>query len=88
MSKELGKYIPPIIYCPKCGNKIMLHKLNDSELARIISDGYDEGAKGICKCGVFLLICHLPLPESPSYSIFFDIYKITNDILALLEEKS
>jgi hypothetical protein len=38
-------------------------------------EGYDAGGRGVCSCGVVLIILHQPLPKSPSFCIFIDIYK-------------
>jgi len=87
MSKVEG-FIPPFIYCPKCGDRIKLKRFSGEELERIKKDGYDDGGRGFCRCGVVLVICHLPMPQSPSYSIFLDVYQPTQEFLALIEERS
>ena len=79
-------YIPPFVYCPKCGSRIVVKPVSGEELEKIRREGYDEAKRGLCKCGVVLVICHLPMPQSPSYSIFFDIYRPTKEFLAMIEE--
>jgi hypothetical protein len=45
--------------------------------------GYTAIARGICRCGVVVVLCYQPLPASPTFSLFFDIYpaEITRKIL-------
>lgn len=74
MSKK--KLIPNWIYCPKCGNKLNLKEITDPETLRTIkNNGYEEASRGICECGLIAVICYQPLPASPTFSLFFDIYK-------------
>lgn len=66
---------PPYIFCPKCGDKIELVKDKDPSITSIIKQhGYVESARGICRCGVVAVLCIQPLPHSPTFSLFFDIY--------------
>ncbi|MEM2365706.1 MAG: hypothetical protein QXL06_02055 [Nitrososphaerota archaeon] len=85
---SIREYIPPYIFCPKCGERIKLKHLSQEELNKIKNDGYDDAKRGICRCGVVLVICHLPIPQSPSYSIFFDLYQTTKEFLAIAEERN
>jgi len=76
MSKTIQKVIPDFIFCPRCGNEIKIEEIKNTEtLKKIEEDGYDAGGRGICSCGVVLIILHQPLPKSPTFSIFMDIYK-------------
>ncbi|MEM2260007.1 MAG: hypothetical protein QXY65_02955 [Candidatus Methanomethylicaceae archaeon] len=70
------KYIPPWIYCPRCGKKIELKELEGEELEKIKEEDYDSGGRGICSCGVVVILVHQPLPKSPTFSLFFDIYEV------------
>jgi len=70
------RYIPPIIYCPRCGRKIFLQEIEGDELERIKSNGYIAGGKGMCECGVVVVLCAQELPKSPTFSLFFDIYQV------------
>jgi hypothetical protein len=82
MSKR--KAIPPFIYCPRCGSQIELEEDNNPQtLAKIKEQGYGAMARGICECGVVAVLCWQPLPASPTFSLFFDIYpaEITRKIL-------
>lgn len=38
------------------------------------TQGYVAMAHGVCECGVFYVLCYQPLPASPTFSLFFDIY--------------
>jgi len=71
------QYVPPYIYCPRCGNKVMLTPLKGDELEKIREHGYIAGARGICKCGVVMVLCVQELPKSPTFSLFFDVYKVS-----------
>jgi hypothetical protein len=70
------KVIPPYIYCPRCGSKMMLEEdARPESLSRMREKGYTAMAKGICECGVVAVLCYQPLPASPTFSLFFDIYQ-------------
>jgi hypothetical protein len=76
MSKTIQKVIPDYIYCPKCGEPLKIEEIKNTEdLKKMEEEGYDAGGRGVCSCGVVLIILHQPLPKSPSFSIFIDIYK-------------
>jgi hypothetical protein len=69
------RVIPPYIYCPRCGSQIELIEDNSLETqAKIREQGYTAMARGICECGVVAVLCYQPLPASPTFSLFFDIY--------------
>jgi hypothetical protein len=69
------KNVPPYIYCPKCGSKVNLREEKDQEVVeRIREQGYADVARGICSCGVVLVLCYHPLPASPTFSLYFDVY--------------
>jgi len=70
------KYVPPFIYCPRCGRKIFLKELSGEELERIKENGYIDGGRGVCECGVVVVLCTQEMPKSPTFSLFFDVYKI------------
>jgi len=73
---EAKKYVPPYIYCPRCGRKIFLEELAGEELMHIRDNGYVAGARGVCDCGVVLVMCVQEMPKSPTFSLFFDVYAI------------
>lgn len=80
--------IPPYIYCPRCGDRITLKEIIGDEKKIIEEQGYDAGARGICRCGVVLVICHQPLPKSPTFSIFIDVYKLSPEIYESIAGKN
>lgn len=84
----MQKYIPPVIFCPRCGEKISLRPIPLGKNDVIQMHGYDEASRGMCRCGVVLVICHQPLPKSPSFSIFIDVYKLPNEVYTAMEEKA
>jgi len=82
------KVIPPYIFCVKCGEKVRLFEDNSPEaLETLKRHGYTAIARGLCKCGVIYVLCYQPLPDSPTFSLFFDIYpaEIVRKILINIE---
>jgi len=78
------RVIPPYIYCPKCGSLIELIEDRSPEtIAKMKEQNYTAIARGICECGVVAVLCYQPLPASPTFSLFFDIYpaEVTKEIL-------
>ena len=70
------QFIPPFIYCPKCGGEIQIRLIKDPfKIQKMAESGFDEGGVGVCKCGVHVIIFHQPLPASPSFYILVDIYQ-------------
>jgi hypothetical protein len=43
-------------------------------MEKLKEHGYMAMARGICDCGVVAVLCWQPLPASPTFSLFFDIY--------------
>jgi len=85
------RVIPPYIYCPKCGERMELIEEKDPEaLAKLREQGYTAAAKGICGCGVVAILCYQPLPASPTFSLFFDLYppEAIREILISLRVKT
>jgi hypothetical protein len=57
---------------------------NSPETLQIMKEqGYTAIARGVCECGVVAVLCYQPLPASPTFSLFFDIYppETTREIL-------
>jgi len=75
----VNRYVPPFIYCPRCGSKIEIEELEGSELENVKAEGYVSGGKGVCKCGVVVVLCVQELPRSPTFSLFFDVYNIPRE---------
>jgi len=74
---EKRRYVPPYIFCVRCGRKIFLEELSGDELSRIQSNGYIAGGRGICECGVVVVLCVQEMPKSPTFSLFFDVYELS-----------
>jgi hypothetical protein len=69
------KVLPSWLYCPRCASKIELIEDNSPEtLENLKGQGYTAMARGICECGVVVVLCWQPLPASPTFSLYFDIY--------------
>jgi hypothetical protein len=63
------------LYCPRCASRIELIEDNSPEtLENLKEQGYTAIARGICECGVVVVLCWQPLPASPTFSLYFDIY--------------
>lgn len=68
--------LPPKIYCPKCGKETMVKRVTyPLELERIGKRGFSEGGRFNCECGVVGVVLIKPLPNRPTYTLLFDIYK-------------
>ena len=76
----MKEVVPPFIYCPRCGNKILLQKLEGKELQEIKKKGYIGGARGLCNCGVLAVLVIQEMPKSPTYTLMFNIYKLKGRI--------
>jgi hypothetical protein len=84
------RVIPTYIYCVRCGGKIDLIEDNSPEtMAKLKEQGYTAMARGVCECGVVVVLCYQPLPASPTFSLFFDIYpaEATREILIARKRK-
>lgn len=80
--------IPPYIFCPRCGRKIFLQTPDPDTMTKILEEGYDDAGRGVCKCGVVLILCYQELPKSPTFSIFFDVYQIPEELYEQLKQKT
>jgi len=68
---------PNAIYCPKCGQPIELAPINDPKtLSRLQEAGYACGARGDCECGVTVILAMKRMPENPTFTLMFNIYKL------------
>lgn len=65
----------------------MIEDTSDEAREFLKSQGYTAMAKGFCECGVVYVLCYQPLPASPTFSLFFDVYpaEYTKKILLNLE---
>lgn len=70
------KIMPEAIFCPKCAGPIKLVDIPEADAqTKIYEQGYDEGARGMCGCGVVVVVCVMHLPKSPTFAIFMDIFE-------------
>ena len=69
--------IPSLIYCPKCGNEMNLEKIVEAQTqVELEESGYATGARGICPCGVTAILAIKKMPENPTFTLMFNIYKL------------
>lgn len=74
MTKEVQ--VPPVIHCPKCGLAVRVTEVNNPKVKRAVEKSEFSGAGMFrCPCGVVGIVYVKPLPESPTFTIAFDIYK-------------
>ena len=72
---EVRSIMPSVIFCPKCGGKILLVLGTTPRDEEIKSwGGYDAIARGRCECGVVCALMTKPMPESPSFTLQFNVY--------------
>lgn len=68
---------PPAIYCPKCGGSIALEPIKDAKTVNKLEEsGYAVGARGMCDCGVTAVLAIKKMPENPTFTLMFNIYKL------------
>jgi hypothetical protein len=69
--------IPNTVYCPKCGTLLNLEKIDDPKtVIKLQESGYAAGARGLCDCGVTAVLAIKKMPENPTFSLLFNIYKL------------
>lgn len=68
---------PNLIYCPKCGSSMRLERITDAQtLVKLEEAGYVAGARGDCDCGVTSVLAIKRMPENPTFTLMFNIYKL------------
>lgn len=68
---------PPAIYCPKCGASLKMERIEDAKtVAKLEESGYVAGARGECPCGVTAVLAMKRMPENPTFTLMFNIYKL------------
>ena len=71
--------IPSEIFCPKCGKKIRVQEITEEESVKQLLIHHFVGAgKFVCSCGVVGIIYMKNMPETPTFTVTFDIYNVTN----------
>lgn len=67
---------PSAIFCPKCGELMKMERIEDAHtLAKLEEAGYIAGARGMCGCGVTAVLAIKKMPENPTFTLMFNIYK-------------
>lgn len=80
------KLVPPYIYCVRCGSRVDIVEDSGSEAKKVMeSQGFSAIGKGICECGAVYVLC-VQRDKSPTFSLFFDIYRPTDELLAIRRE--
>jgi hypothetical protein len=68
---------PNAIFCPKCGQPMELTPIEDAKTnAKLQEAGFTVGARGDCGCGVTAVLAMKKMPENPTFTIMFNIYKL------------
>lgn len=68
--------VPHSIFCPKCGEPMKMERIQDAKTqAKLEEAGYVTGARGICSCGVVAILAIKKMPENPTFTLMFNIYK-------------
>lgn len=69
--------VPNAIYCPKCGEPMTLELIEDAQTkVKLEESGYAVGARGMCPCGVTAVLAMKKMPENPTFSLLFNLYKL------------
>lgn len=67
---------PVAIFCPKCGEIMKLDRIQDAQTqVKLEEAGYAVGTKGNCECGVTAILAIKKMPENPTFTLMFNIYK-------------
>lgn len=68
---------PDKIYCPKCGEPLMLERISDATtMVKLEQSGYIVGARGQCSCGVVAVLAIKAMPNNPTFSLLFNLYEL------------
>lgn len=74
------KLVPHYIFCVRCASRVEMVEDRSPEAKRVMEEhGYAAIATGVCECGVVYVLCYQPLPASPTFSLFFDVYDIPEE---------
>lgn len=67
---------PNNIHCPKCGKAMKMERIEDAKtMVKLEEAGYVAGARGICNCGVTAVLAMKRMPENPTFTLMFNIFK-------------
>jgi len=68
---------PNAIFCPKCGQPLELSPVEDPKTTvKLQEAGYVAGARGDCECGVTAVLAMKKMPENPTFTLLWNIYKL------------
>ena len=68
---------PQTIFCPRCGNVLSLERITEARTqVELESKGFVVGARGMCPCGVTAVLAMKRMPENPTFTLMFNIYKL------------
>jgi len=77
MGEMSGIPIPNTIFCPRCGSSMRMERVHDAETqAKLEEAGYAEGCRGMCECGVVAVLGIKRMPENPTFTLMFNVYKL------------
>jgi len=69
--------VPASIFCPRCGAVMPMERIRDAPtVAKLKESGYAAGARGRCGCGVFAILTIKRLPENPTFTLMFNIFRL------------
>jgi hypothetical protein len=49
---------------------------DESGIANLKKRGFATGCEGMCSCGVYAVLGIKRMPENPSFTLMFNIYKL------------
>lgn len=56
---------------------MQMERIEDAQtLAKLEDAGYATGARGSCECGVVAILAIKRMPENPTFTLMFNIYKL------------
>jgi len=54
-----------------------MERIEDAQTkVKLENSGYVAGARGMCDCGVTAVLAMKKLPENPTFTLMFNIYKL------------
>lgn len=56
-----------------------MERVQDAQTkVKLESAGYATGTRGMCDCGVTAVLAMKKLPDNPTFTLMFNIYKLDN----------
>lgn len=57
-----------------------IERVEDAQTqVKLEESGYVAGARGLCDCGVTAVLAIKPMPDNPTFTLMFNIYKLTKE---------